>query len=1061
MNQTMIDAVIFDLDGVITESTPLHSLAWKRMFDEFLRQRAQEQDLPFHEFTHEEDYLAYVDGKPRYKGVKSFLESRGIKLPYGDPEQAPSQDTICGLGNLKNKYYHQLLEEEGVEIYATTIELVHELREAGIPLAIASSSKNARRVLELTGLIDLFQTRVDGEVSAELGLAGKPSPDIFQTACDRLGASYERSVVVEDANSGVQAGYRGNFGLVIGVAREDNQLELKLNGADIVVEDLLEIDLAGLENWFRSGIEQDQWSITYDEYDPEEQGTQEALCTIGNGYFGTRGALEEIPAKEDLNYPGTYISGVYNRLESRIVGRKVHNEDFVNCPNWLPITFKINTGDWFDPTEAEILEFERRLNFQTGVLSRMMIVRDQEGHQTRIDSHRWASMADPNLAAISYTITPLNYARTFTIRTGLDGDIINQGVQRYRQLSSRHLEPLKESGQGPISSLLVETNRSGIPIAEAARLEVRSGVVPQSPDYLISTQPGKVTTTFEIEARSDHPITVNKVVAIYTPQTSGDKVPLEAALEKIQQAPSYDDLRKASRAAWKEIWDQIDIDIRGDRLVQKILRLHLYHTMITSSPHHVYLDAGIPARGLHGEAYRGHIFWDELFVIPFYNLFFPQTARSALMYRYRRLSTARDNARQEGWKGALFPWQSGSQGVEETQLLHLNPVSGKWGPDYSHLQRHVSLAIAYNTWTYFWTTQDEDFLRDYGAELFLEICRLWVDLAEYDPKTERYSIEGVMGPDEFHEHYPGTDKGGLRNNAYTNLMVIWALNRAFEILNILPPSDRRAVSQRIDLTEEELREWEKVSHRLTVPLSEDGILEQFQGYFDLKELDWEHYRKHYEDIQRMDRILKAEGKSPNDYKVAKQADALMIFYVLSEDHIADLLRQAGYQPPEDLLEKNFHYYLQRTSHGSSLSRLVHAYLARLVGEEELSWKLYLGALRSDFMDIQGGTTREGIHLGVMTGTALYTLRAHAGLDLERDHLVFHPDLPGGWQEMSFSFTFQDVRYFVQLDTGSILLRQVGDIPVDVEVCGEMISLEPGIQRRVAVGREDNPADSRA
>ena len=1048
MKSTHVDAVIFDLDGVITDSTPLHSLAWKTMFDEFLKRRAETEDLPFREFTHEEDYLTYVDGKPRYKGVESFLESRGIKIPYGDPSEPPNQTTVCGLGNLKNQYYNQLLEEEGVEIYATTVEFIHELREAGIPLGLASSSKNARRVLELTGLIDLFQTRVDGEVSAELGLAGKPSPDIFQTACDNLGASYERSVVVEDANSGVQAGYRGNFGLVIGVAREENQLELQLNGADIVVEDLLEIDLERLNHWFTTGIQQNQWSITYREYDPQEQGTQEALCTVGNGFFGTRGALEEIGTREDVNYPGTYIAGIYNQLESRIVGRTVINEDFVNCPNWLPITFKINTGEWFDPTQVEILEFKRQLNFKTGVLTRSMVVRDQEGYQTRIDSERLASMADPHLAALRYKITPLNYSRTFTVRSELNGDITNQGVKRYRQLSSRHLQPLKESGNGASSSLLVKTNQSQIQIAEAARLTISIGNEVTHPDYLISTQPGKVTTTFEVEARSDRPLTIDKVVAIHTSHTSegaasGGQDLYREAVEGAHSAPEYDQLREESEAAWKEIWDRIDINISGDRLVQKILRLHLYHTMVTASPHHRELDAGIPARGLHGEAYRGHIFWDELFVIPFYNLYFPETTRSALLYRYRRLDAARKNAEEEGFRGALFPWQSGSEGVETTQKLHLNPISGKWGPDFSHLQRHVSLAVAYNTWQYYWTTQDDHFLEQAGAELFLEICRFWVDIAEYLPDQDRYQISGVMGPDEFHEKYPGREEGGLINNAYTNLMVIWALNRAFQMLSLLAPDARKKLSERINLTEEELIEWKKVSRRLIVPLSEDGILEQFEGYFDLKELDWEHYKKNYADIHRMDRILKAEGKSPNDYKVAKQADALMIFYVLSEKEIIQLLEQVGCQPPEDLLVRNFHYYLQRTSHGSSLSRLVHAYLARLIGEQELSWALYTEALRSDFMDIQGGTTREGIHLGVMTGTALFTLRAHAGLDWDQEYVILNPHLPQGWREMAFNFTFQDVRYHVILDQEQLRIKHSGDNPQLIEVSGRPLDLEGG------------------
>ncbi|MGM0375118.1 MAG: beta-phosphoglucomutase family hydrolase, partial [Chloroflexota bacterium] len=760
MTQKILDAVIFDLDGVITESTPLHSEAWKTMFDDFLRAWSERNDTPFREFTHEEDYLAYVDGKPRYKGVESFLQSRGIQLPYGDPSDPPQKETICGLGNRKNAIYNQLLEEKGVEIYAPTVELIHQMRDEGIPMGVASSSKNAKKVLEITGLIDLFQTCVDGIVSAELGLKGKPSPDIFTTACDNLGAAYERSVIVEDAISGVQAGYRGNFGLVIGVAREENKLELKLNGADIVVEDMGEIDIQRIKNWFSGEVDRKQWSIEYTGYEPEREGARETLCTIGNGYFGTRGALEEIPANGDTNYPGTYIAGLYNRLESTIAGRTITNEDFVNCPNWLPITFKIEGGDWFDPTQVEILDFSRELDFKTGTLTRKLIIRDEQGHQTQIISSRFASMDDPHLAALRYQITPLNYAKTLTVRSTLEGNVINYGVKRYRELSARHLTPLKQWGESNTSALLVETNQSKIKIAEAAKLSVRAGESAKPISFSLNTKPGSVSTTFEMVARSDHPLTVDKIISIYSSNVTSEDV-FKAAKLRVKAAPSYEEIQAKSNAAWKEIWDRIDIKIRGDRLVQKLIRLHLYHSLVTASPHHIHLDAGIPARGLHGEAYRGHIFWDELFIMPFYDLYFPETARSVLMYRYRRLPAARKYAQEEGYRGAIFPWQSGLEGREETQRIHLNPIDGKWGPDFSHLQRHVSLAIAYNIWQYLWITDDIDFVESYGAEIFLEICRYWGDKAAFNEETGRFDIENVMGPDEFHEKYPHAEEGGL------------------------------------------------------------------------------------------------------------------------------------------------------------------------------------------------------------------------------------------------------------------------------------------------------------
>lgn len=1049
MTDKIFDAVIFDLDGVITNTASLHSIAWKQMFDEFLKAHAEENGTPFQEFTHEGDYLPYVDGKPRYKGVASFLESRGIELPYGNPNDPPGQTTICALGNTKNETYNQFISDQGAEIYTSTVDLIHTLKEHGYSLGVASSSKNTGRILEVTGLISLMETCVDGLVSAELGLAGKPQPDIFTTACDNLGGHYDRSVVVEDAISGVQAGKKGGFGLVIGVAREDNAQELKNNGADIVVRDMAEISLERIEEWFAKDLENKKWGLEYSNYVPAKEGVREALLTVGNGYFGTRGALEETSAN-DTNYPGTYIAGLYNRLPSQVGGRTVYNEDFVNAPNWLPLTFRVGDGDWFNPNQAEILHFTRRLDFRDGVLHRKLVVRDKAGRETQVTSQRFASMADPHLAALRYTITPLNYTQTITIRSGLDGTIINAGVNRYRDLNSKHLEAIEEGGDGNTIYLRMKTTQSKIEIAEASRLTVILNGETLPAEGEVATKPGAVFSSLTVNAAAGQTITVEKIVAIHTTHAQEPETPspLGAARHKLENAPNFEQILQASTAAWGTIWKKIDIQITGDRLAQQLLRLHLFHMLVTASPHNVNLDTGIPARGLHGEAYRGHVFWDELYIMPFYDIHLPETARSVLMYRYRRLNEARKYAQAHGYKGAMFPWQSGSTGREETQELHLNPVSGKWGEDYSTLQRHIALAIAYNVWQYVWLTEDLNFLEAYGAELFLEICRFWASKAIFDENTGRFSIPKVMGPDEFHEKYPHAQEGGLQDNAYTNLMTAWVFRRAFDLLNMLPEKAKESVRAKINLSEDELAHWQKIAARLNVPLSEDGVLEQYKGYFELKELDWDFYREKYGNIHRLDRILKAEGKSPDEYKVAKQADALMIFYTLSPKEVVELLRQLGHTPPDDLLARNFQYYLKRTSHGSTLSRLVHGYLANLIGERELGWKLYLQALTSDYQDIQGGTTKEGIHAGVMAGTVLFALRAYGGVNWDGGRLRLDPWLPATWREMKFNLNFKGARYFFIIGVESVSVKVEGETPRSVVVRGDEVKLEPGIWTEV-------------
>lgn len=244
------DAVIFDVDGVVTKTAVVHSAAWREMFNEYLRLREKRDGEPFKEFTIQDDYLPYVDGKPRYKGVASFLESRNINIDYGDPSDDPDKETVCGLGNRKNIKFREVLENQGVEVYQSTIDLVKDLKKYNIKVGVASSSKNCEFILKSVGIDELFQTRVDGVVSAELNLKGKPEGDIFVTAAKNLNCDPKKSVVVEDAVSGVQAGVNGGFGLVIGVARENNTAELTANGADVVVTDFKGINAHTIEQWF-------------------------------------------------------------------------------------------------------------------------------------------------------------------------------------------------------------------------------------------------------------------------------------------------------------------------------------------------------------------------------------------------------------------------------------------------------------------------------------------------------------------------------------------------------------------------------------------------------------------------------------------------------------------------------------------------------------------------------------------------------------------------------------------------------------------------------------------
>ena len=740
------------------------------------------------------------------------------------------------------------------------------------------------------------------------------------------------------------------------------------------------------------------WKLAYEGFAPEEEGLREALCTLGNGYFATRGAAEEASADE-VHYPGTYLAGGFNRLETDIAGRVIENEDLVNLPNWLPLSFRPADGDWLNLQRDKVIDYRQELDLRSGILRRRFKLRDKAGRETSIESRRLVHMHNPHLAALQMTVKPENWSGNVEVMAALDGRVINFGVARYRSLDSKHLEPLEARPFGDDGMLLVvETNQSRIRIAQAARTRLFKWSEPAATERRTDGEEGYIAQYAAVAVAEGESLTVEKVVALHTGRDMGISEPALAAVESVSAAGDFENLLADHKRAWRRLWDRCDITLKDSHRIQMIMRLHIFHLLQTVSPHSCELDVGVPARGLHGEAYRGHIFWDEVFILPFLNFRIPEISRSLLLYRYRRLPAARAAARESGLKGALFPWQSGSSGREESQVLHLNPRSGRWTPDNSHLQRHANAAIALNVWRYYEATGDRAFLASYGAEMLVEIARLWASLATWSEDKGRYVIKGVMGPDEFHDAYPSGDTPGLDNNAYSNVMAAWVLTQAQKVLEIIPPARRQELEELLGLGAEELAQWDDIACKLFVPFHSGGVISQFEGYDQLEELDWGAYRAKYGDIQRLDRILEAEGDSVNRYKASKQADVLMLFYLLSMAELRKLFRRLGYDFSARTIRKSIAYYLPRTSDGSTLSRLVHSWvLAR--SDRTRSWELLKKALESDVKDVQGGTTAEGIHLGAMAGTVDLVQRGQTALEIVNGVLHLSPCMPQELQGM--------------------------------------------------------------
>jgi trehalose/maltose hydrolase-like predicted phosphorylase len=481
--------------------------------------------------------------------------------------------------------------------------------------------------------------------------------------------------------------------------------------------------------------------------------------------------------------------------------------------------------------------------------------------------------------------------------------------------------------------------------------------------------------------------------------------------------------------------------------VLMLLRLNIFHLLQAVSPHSIDLDIGVPARGWTGEAYQGHIFWDELFIFPIFNHRLPEITRSLLLYRHRRLGEARAAAREAGLRGAMFPWQSASDGQEETQEFNFNPRSNRWVRDNSYLQRHVGSAVAYNVWQYFQVTHDLDFMHAHGAELILDIALFWSSMAVFNEARGRYEIRGVMGPDEFHEAYPHAEQAGLDNNAYTNIMAVWVFCRALEVLDMVSDIDRQELISRLDLTREEIARWEDLSRRMLVPFHDDGIISQFEGYEKLRELDWDAYRERYGNIQRLDLILEAEGDSANNYKLSKQPDVLMLFYLFSAEELGHLMSRLGYPLEEDAIPRNVAYYGARSSHGSTLSRVVMAWvLAR--SDRAAAMRFFAEALQSDVSDIQQGTTAEGVHLGAMAGTVDLIQRVSTGLEVTGNVLRLNPRLPPELKRLDMRIRYRGHAIDLHLTAETLTLRGRNHeaAPISVSVRGETCVMVSGTTR---------------
>lgn len=745
------------------------------------------------------------------------------------------------------------------------------------------------------------------------------------------------------------------------------------------------------------------WQLAYDKVSTGVRAYgEESLLTLGNGYLGWRGA-PIMTSYSDDHYPGLYVAGVFNQTSTPVAGRDVINEDMVNLPN--PQLFKLYVdGDLvaFDPTARQ-----STLHFDTGILSESYTIPTAKGNIT-LKTKKAVNPIKMHQIGLAIELSG-DFTANITVQAIIDGCVENKNVKRYRDFESREFDVTSLTA----NKLIAETKQSKI------KLVVGAKTMSDVTDFSVTTGDDQITATGEFTLSPDKKINIERIVGIAT--SYEEKNPEQIVNEQLKDA-TFEEIAADSFKYWQKVWDEADIVLESnDPDLQRMIRMNVFH-LRQSAQHNAnqYLDASVGSRGLTGEGYRGHIFWDEIFVVPYLAANDPETAKDILRYRITRLDGAKLNAQTEGESGAMYPWQSGMTGDEQAQIIHLNTVNNEWDPDNSRLQRHVSLAVVYNLWVYVQITGDESILLEGGLDVVVETSRFWLNKVILGDDG-RYHLSGVMGPDEFHEAYPNANTGGITDNAYTNLMLTWALNWLQELgANKHLPAINTTL----------LEKAQDVSTHLSLEI-DNGIIAQYAGYFDLKEVDFEAYSQKYGDIHRIDRLMKAEGLSPDDYQVAKQTDTLMTLYNLGSEHVIRLVNQLGYTLPSDWLKKNTDYYLARTVHGSTTSRPVFAGIDISLGNKTEALDFLKTAIGSDYYDIQGGTTAEGIHIGVMGETLAVIQNEFGGVSLRDGHLVVNPSLPDDWTKLSFKQIFHGILISLDIYPNEIKIKANQDISVTV------------------------------
>ncbi len=966
----MVRGAIFDLDGVITDTAKYHYLAWKRLAAQLGLDFSIEQNKTLKEVS-------------QLRSLELLLEAGSKIVKDSENEQ---------LAELKNTWYVEYVSKmDPSELLPGMLELLIDLKNRGIKLALCSVSKKARQILECLEIIDYFDVIVDGTMVTQ----AKPGPEKFLLAADKLGLLPWDCIVFEDAAAGIEAAQRAGM-KVIGVANSNimNIVSSFIKGLHECQPDQFFID--------------QRWCLSENNFEVDLNKYYEGAFTLGSGYLSVRGSLEEglsddpqdeeylrVPANVTLEKTrpckskwGTFVPG--------IVGYHfVLNDEMINLPWFLEFQIFCD-GEKLDLEKSKVTHYHRYLYMKDATLTRSLLWKTQSGMEVAIEFFRYINLYIPALSVQRVRIYSMKGNGNIEIISGINAKVRTNGYNHFKTVD------VGVTDNGNIYSDVMTDK--GNRIFETSKLLS----FPAIPLKTIAVD-GHIYYQGNCRLEANQMMEFIKLTSITTNRDLEKGNYRERALKILTLGidSDFNQLYQEHTRIWHQKWEQSDVVIEGDDDAQLALRFSIFH-MIRSNAEHDPRVA-ICAKGHAGEAYYGRYFWDnDIFILPFFLYTNWEAAKNLILFRYNTLSGAKENARRYGYKGARYAWESSIDGKEE---------SAGW--QYADHEIHITADVIYALWHYYCQTDDWEFMKQYGIEMLVETARYWVERVDVNPVNQSINLLGVMGPDEY---LPFT-----KNNAYTNWMVKFSLAKTLQMLEHFESKNPKEFCRKmavLNLKPFEIEQFRQVMVGLTIPIDHSrNLVMQSEDFGNYADIDFDQI---WMDRSRPFGHFISQEKNYRS-KALKQADVLMLMYLLPGDFTNEQMKRA------------YEYYEPLTTHDSSLSATIYAIVATWLGKRTEAETYFQKALKID-LDLGKKGCEEGIHIANAGGLWQSVIHGFAGIPnvIQSDILTINPRLPKNWQRIRFHLKWKGKVVGIEISKEHIVIINQSQEPIKVIVKDRLI-----------------------